>query len=260
VFDEVMKREGGKNAARKAGFVFGSTIFQVLLVAGIIAASAAIKATVVDQPQVEVKFVKQAAPPPPPAAPPPPPAPPPARKPPPEHKPATNLPRPPPPQALVQPQDVKPEMKVDPNEPKEPEYDYSGSGEGVVGGVVGGTSVTPAPPPPPAPKAPAVEDAPVYASAGYKKPTAADPGCVVRSVRIPDDLFERISGGVITVKFAVGHDGTPSRFQAMTTGLPDRVSSGIWAAIQACKWNPGADAQGRPTSIWVILPIRFAQE
>ena len=95
-----MKQEGGKNAAKKAGFVFGSTVFQILLVAGIITASAAIKANVAEQPQVEVKFVKVAAPPPPPAAPPPPPAPPAAKKPPPEQEAPTNLPRPPPPQAL----------------------------------------------------------------------------------------------------------------------------------------------------------------
>ena len=81
-----------------------------------------------------------------------------------------------------------------------------------------------------------------------------------RSVRIPDDLFERISGGVITVKFAVNRDGTASHFQSMTAGLPDRVTSGIWAAIQNCKWIPGADAQGRPISIWVIMPLRFTQE
>jgi protein TonB len=42
--------------------------------------------------------------------------------------------------------------------------------------------------------------------------------------------------------------------------VPDkRISDAIWQAVQACRWVPGADAQGRPTSIWVILPLRFTQ-
>ena len=65
MFDEVTKQEGGKNAAKRAGYVFGSTLFQVLLVFAIITASAAIKAKVIDEPVVDVKFVKAAAPPPP---------------------------------------------------------------------------------------------------------------------------------------------------------------------------------------------------
>ena len=76
---------------------------------------------------------------------------------------------------------------------------------------------------------------------------------------IPGELMERLSG-VVTVKFAINKDGTPSRFQAMTQGLPDRVASGLWRAVQACKWTPGADAQGHPTAIWVIMPFRFRTE
>ncbi len=246
-----MKRETGKNAARKVGFVFGSTVFQALLVAAIITASAAIKAKVIDEPQVEVKFVKVAAPPPPAPPPPQPPAPPPAAKKPPQQKPATDLPKPPPPQALIQPQDVKEEMKVDPNEPKEPEYDYSGGGEGVVGGVVGAAA-----PPPPKPAAPTIEDAPVYAAAGFKKPQI-DKGCVLHGLHLPEELVDRIPGGVVTVKFAVRPDGTISHLQVMQGGLPERVTGAIRSALQGCKSTPGADAQGRPTSIYVIMPLRF---
>ena len=40
--------------------------------------------------------------------------------------------------------------------------------------------------------------------------------------------------------------------------VPDqRIASSIWQAIQGCRWVPGADAQGKPVSIWVILPVRF---
>jgi protein TonB len=240
VFEEVTKREGGKNAARRAGFIFGSTLFQAALVAAIVAASAYVKAKVIDEPKVEVKFVKAAPaprPPPPPAAPPP--------KRPKSDKPRTDLPKPPPPQALIQPQDVQAEMKTpDPNE-KEPDYDWgddSAGGEGVVGGVVGGGG--------------GVEDAPSYATAGFKKPVMAQKNCVQEAVRIPRDLQGFISGP-ITVKFAIGRDSSPSRFEVITTGVPDRITSAIWQAVQECKWIAGADAQGRPTAIWVILPLRF---
>ncbi len=244
MFDEVTKKEGGKAAARRAGYVFGSTVFQILIVAAIIPASAAIKAKVIDEPVVDVKFVKTAPPPPPP---PPPPAPAPARKRPPDAKPRTDLPKPPPPQALVQPQEIKAEMKPpDPNEPPEPEYDYgdqSTAGEGVIGGVVGAQPN-------------AIEDAPAYATAGYRKPQMAEPGCVQRAVRIPPQLSGYVSGP-ITVKFAIRPDGAPSRFELMTQVPDPRIGQAVWQAVQSCRWVPGADAQGKPVSIWVILPIRF---
>lgn len=243
MFDEVTKQEGGKNAAKRAGYVFGSTIFQVILVVAVISASAAIKAKVSDEPVVDVKFVKAVAPPPPP----PPPAAPPPRKRPPSDKPRTDLPKPPPPTALLQPKEVQAEMKApDPNEPPEPEYDYgdAAEGEGVVGGVVG------------APAQNQIEDAPAYATAGYRKPQMAQAGCVQQSVRLPRELLGFISGP-ITVKFAINRDGSPSRYEVMTSVPDRRISDAIWHAIQGCKWIPGADAQGRPTAIWVILPFRF---
>ena len=52
-------------------------------------------------------------------------------------------------------------------------------------------------------------------------------------------------------------DGSPSRYEVMTAVPDKRISDAIWNAIQGCKWIPGADAQGKPTAIWVILPLRF---
>jgi protein TonB len=239
LFDEVTKQDRGRNAARRAGYVMGSTAFQVVLIFAIVSASAAIKAKVVDEEAVEVKFVRPATPPPPP----PPPAPP-ARKAP-QDKPKSDTPKPPPPppQALLQPKDVQEEMKVDPNEPPEPEYDYeAGSGEGVVGGVVG---------------AQAIEDAPVYASAGYVKPREVDKGCVGRNVRIPRDLQGFVAGG--TFRFAVRADGSITQFGPAAAGqnVPDRILAAVFNAVQGCKWIPGTDPAGKPTNIWVILPLRF---
>lgn len=243
MFDEVTKKEGGKAAARRFGYVFGSTLFQGLLVVAIVSASAAIKAKVIDEPIAEVKFVKAAPPPPPPPPAPPPPA---ARKPRPD-KPRTELPKPPPPQALIQPQEIQAEMKPpDPNEAPEPEYDYGdvAEGEGVIGGVVGAQATN------------EIEDAPKFATAGYRKPAMAEPGCVQRSVRVGRDLQGFVSGP-ITVKFAIRPDGKPDQFQAMTAVPDQRISSEIWRAVQSCRWVPGADPRGKPVSIWVILPIRF---
>jgi protein TonB len=242
VFDEVTKHEGGRNAARKAGYVVGSTAFQILLVVAIITASAAIKAKVTEEAPVDVKFVRQAAPPPPP---PPPPAPV-ARRPPQEKKSDTPRPPPPPPQALLQPKDVQEEMKTNPNEPKEPEYDYgaTASGEGVVGGVVGAPTG-------------GIEDAPAYATAGYVKPAEVERGCVAQSTRIPTDLKGFVTGTPITVKFAVRADGSTSQFQVMTPGVPDRIAAAVFQAVQSCRFKPGTDPRGKPTPIWVILPLRF---
>jgi len=37
------------------------------------------------------------------------------------------------------------------------------------------------------------------------------------------------------------------------------IANAIWQGVTSCKWEPGADASGKPTSIWVILPLRFEQ-
>jgi protein TonB len=134
----------------------------------------------------------------------------------------------------------------DPNEPPEPEYDTGGAGEGegVVGGVVGARPSN------------EIEDAPAFATAGYRKPTMAEPGCVQRTVRIPPQLAGFVSGP-ITVKFAIRPDGQPSHFEVMTAVPDARIGNAIWQAVQSCRWVPGADARGKPVSIWVILPIRF---
>jgi periplasmic protein TonB len=150
VFDEVMKREGGKRVATRSAWLAGSTAVQTALVVAVIAVSTAVAKQVTDTPVVDVKFVKPPAPPKPPAAPPAPP-----RKTPPKPK-TVEAPKRPPPMAMVQPKEMPQELKPpDPNEPPEPEYE-SGEGEegGVVGGVVGGlTGGEPAPAAPEPPKA-----------------------------------------------------------------------------------------------------------
>jgi protein TonB len=81
---------------------------------------------------------------------------------------------------------------------------------------------------------------------------------VSRSIRWPRELAGLVSS--VTVKFAIGRDGKPSRFEALSE-LPDaRMGGVIWQAIQACQFTPGLDARGQPQLIWMILPLRFTAQ
>jgi len=245
VFDEVTKREGGKRAARKSAYLAGSTAFQVGFLALLIFASEKIRSAVVDQGPVEVKFVKTAPPPPPP----PPPAPPRPKS---APKPPSDAPKakPPPPTAMIQPRDVKEEIKLpDPSEKPEPVPDY-GDDEGGEGGVVGG--VVGAPPA----GGGGIEDAPQYATAGWRPPAMKVKNCVQNSVRIPRDLTGIVSS--VVVKFGVKPNGQPYAFSILGQVPDKRIEQAVWNAISQCDWIPGADAAGRPVAIWVTFPLRFS--
>ncbi len=235
MFDEVTKTQGGKRAARKGAYIFGSTVFQVAFVIGVIVVGERIRAAAKAEASVEVKFIRAAPPPPPPP-------PPPAAKRKTESKPRTDAPKVVmPPTAMIQPKDVTEEMKPpNPNEPPEPEVAEGGSEGGVVGGVAGG-----------------VEEAPRYMTAGFRAPRTRDPRCLQSSMRVPSALQGFVSGP-INVKFAVRRDGSIGSLQIMSR-IPDpRIAEIIARGLAACEWAAGADAQGNPTSIWVIMPIRFA--
>ena len=243
MFDDVTRSQGGQRAARRGAFVFGSTLAQVAFVAVLILAGERIRAAVKSEPVVEVKFVKSAVP-----RPPPPPAPPPARKPP--TKPKTELKKVPP-MAMIQPKTVQEEMK--PPDPNEPEEEYpEGEGEGVVGGVVGGTGQAP-----PGPVQRNFEEAPRYVTTGFRPPKLANRTCLAESVHLPPHLLDVVSGPV-TVKFAIYSNGSVGNIQLMTQVPDPRIAEAIRHAITTCEWVPGTDAQGHPTALWVIQPFRFA--
>lgn len=244
MFDEVTKQEGGKNAARKGAFVLGSSVLQALVVLAIITISARIAAKVTEAP-IDVKFIRARGAPPPP----PPPPPPPKKKKTPDQKAVVKAA----PGALIQPKEIPTETKAPEPSSADDEDDDGVEGGveggvkgGVVGGVIGGTLGG---------TVGGVEEAPVYVTAGFKKPSLEDPSCVGNSVRIPKDLQGIVTK--VTVKFAVGKDGTTDLFQFMTQVPDKRIEEAIRSAISGCKWVPGADAQGHPTRIWVILPIQM---
>jgi TonB family protein len=110
--------------------------------------------------------------------------------------------------------------------------------------------------PPPPRSTELVEDAPRFAVEGFQKPRMAEPGCVQAAVRLPRELVARLAGPV-TVKFAVGTDGTVGLFEVVGQVPDRRVADALRSAIQSCRFLPGADAQGRKTRLWVVMPIRF---
>ena len=242
MFDEVTKTEGGKRVARRSAFLAGSTVVQILFVAFLIVAGERIRAAVKSEPVVDVKFVRAAAP-----KPPPPPPPPPARKKPPSDRPKVETKKAAP-MAMIQPKDVENEIK--PPDPNEPEEDYGDdSGEGVEGGVVGGVvggQVS---------KGGGYEDAPQYMGAGFKAPKMADKDCFRDGFRIPPALAGFVTS--VTVKFAVYPNGSVGAFSVMGQVPDQRIADAIRNALANCTWIPGADAQGRPTPIYVILPVRL---
>jgi protein TonB len=80
---------------------------------------------------------------------------------------------------------------------------------------------------------------------------------VQTSIKIPQQLAGFVSGPV-TIKFAVNRDGSVGRFELVTPVPDPRIGDAIWRGVQSCKFTPAADPQGRPTAMWVIIPIRFA--
>jgi hypothetical protein len=118
-------------------------------------------------------------------------------------------------------------------------------------------TATPAVPLPPPPQDTSlVEDAPRYPAEGFEKPRLEEPGCVQANLRVPRDLATRLSGAV-SIRFAVGVDGTPGLFEVLGEVQDRRLSEALWTALRSCRFAPGKDAAGRPTRLWVVMPLRF---
>ena len=102
----------------------------------------------------------------------------------------------------------------------------------------------------------AVEEAPAFPTAGFEKPSQVVPGCVRNSVRLPRDLAATLSG-TLTVRFAVSRNGSVGLIQVMDQVPDSRISDAVVSAVQSCQFHPGTDASGRPTRMWVVMPLRF---
>jgi len=97
--------------------------------------------------------------------------------------------------------------------------------------------------------------APQLTPPGGLRPSQRTPGCVDRRLRVPAG-YRGIFGGA-TVKLAVDGNGAPILLHAITP-TPEPVLAAITEAVRACEWVPGADARGRPATLWLTLPVRPA--
>ncbi len=126
-------------------------------------------------------------------------------------------------------------------------------------------------PPAPAPPAPAAaaappeaapptktEDAPRYPGDGFQSPQLADRECISENLRLPPQLTEAVPD-LVTARVAVSTAGKATTVQVMGQVADPRISEAVRRAVQSCAWIPGADAQGKPTTLWVVLPIRLTR-
>jgi protein TonB len=104
---------------------------------------------------------------------------------------------------------------------------------------------------------PANGSAPRSLGEGFLAPRLADRTCIAESIRLPD----RIEGELprlATVRVAVAPSGEATQVQVLGQVADPRVSEAIRRAVQRCEWIPGADAEGKPATLWVVQPVRFA--
>jgi hypothetical protein len=88
-----------------------------------------------------------------------------------------------------------------------------------------------------------------------RNPAPEDRTCVPRALRARADLADRLPAE-ITARFPVGANGAIGRIDV--GDVPDReVARAIEAAIRGCPFVAGADEEGRPTALSVVMRIKF---
>ena len=93
---------------------------------------------------------------------------------------------------------------------------------------------------------------------GFLAPQLVNSTCISDNLRVPANLGSA-APDMVTVRVAVGATGVPTLVQVMGPVADPRISEAIRSAVLACKWIPGADAQGKPTLLWVVQPIRLVR-
>jgi protein TonB len=102
------------------------------------------------------------------------------------------------------------------------------------------------------------ESAPRYAGDGFQAPHLVVRTCLSDNLRLPAQLDGAMPDQV-TVRLAVSATGEASRIQVMGQVADPRITEAVRRAVQACEWVPGADAQGKPTALWVVQPLRLSR-
>jgi hypothetical protein len=85
-----------------------------------------------------------------------------------------------------------------------------------------------------------------------------DRACIASNLRLPVQL-EDDAPEVVTVRVAVDATGVPAQVRPTGAGIDPRNFEAIRRTVIACEWIPGKDAQGQPSLIWVVVPIRLAR-
>ena len=93
---------------------------------------------------------------------------------------------------------------------------------------------------------------------GFLAPQLVNSTCISDNLRVPANLGSA-APDMVTVRVAVGATGAPTLVQVMGPVADPRISEAIRSAVLACEWIPGADAQGKPTLLWVVQPIRLVR-
>ena len=93
-----------------------------------------------------------------------------------------------------------------------------------------------------------------YAAPGFLRPALRDPACVERALKVPPEL--RGSAGTVSVKLAVDAAGKPGLVHVLSPA-PDGLVTAVAAAVQACPWKAGGDADGRPLPLWTTLTVKI---
>ena len=238
MFDEILKKETGKRAARRGFWLVGSTVVQVGVIVVLVTLAGALAAQKARERVVEVKFVKGAprvVSSPPSAA-----LPRPVRKP---H--ARERPKEPPKPApaVIQPRVVAAEIEPPaPAEPSEPEPEPEE--EGVVGGMVGEVpraEAAPVPEPPVRPEFnPATMTRPVFVS-------GPEPTYTRRAL-------EQEVAGLMVVKCVLTAEGTVRDCRVLK-GLP-HMDSAVVDALEHRRYKP-ATQNGKPVEINYVFKLNL---
>jgi protein TonB len=93
---------------------------------------------------------------------------------------------------------------------------------------------------------------------GFLSPKLVSRNCISENLRLPAQLTGAVPD-TVTARIAVSMTGQPSTVQVMGQVADPRISEAVRRAVQACDWVPGADAEGKPTPLWVVLPIRLTR-
>ncbi len=100
--------------------------------------------------------------------------------------------------------------------------------------------------------------APRTAGPPFTAPRMAESGCFRDAFRIP---FVAVKELRVHVKFPVYPDGSVGRVARMERfddpEVQARFLASVQQALRSCAWIPGTDANGRPTAIYVLLPLRL---